>query len=323
MNNSTSIPRAIRLTRLQHLLHQHPQGLTSQELAELTGVCVRTIQRDLLDIQSELGIPLTQEGNRYGILGGYTLPPISFSLNEAMALFLASRLALRQTDENNPHMQQALVKVSDVLPAPVGERLRVGVERIGSLNINQAYLRIYEAVALAWITQRQLQIEYRSLESQTVRQWVVNPYFVEMTGIGYSMYVIGYAVRKGKEGIITFKLDRIQNAEVLDTTFEISPGVDIEALLCSSWGVMWGDEITIKLRFSRQVTRRVKESIWHPSQVIKDLPDDGCIMTVTLGSTVEVTPWIRSWGPDVEVLEPAELREQFHGWANELCRIYK
>ena len=323
MNNSSGTQRAIRLTRLQHLLHQHPQGLTSQELADSTGVCVRTIQRDLLDIQIELGVPLTQNGNRYGIIGGYTLPPISFSLNEAMALFLASRLALRQTDENNPHMQQALVKVSDVLPAPVGERLRAGVERIGSLDINQAYLRIYESVALAWITQRQLKIEYRSLESTTTRLWVINPYFMEMTGIGYSMYVIGYAVREGKEGIITFKLDRIQSAEVLDTAFTIPPDLDIESLLASCWGVMWGDEITIKLKFSPRVTRRLEESVWHPSQVIEDLPGGGCIMTVRLGSTVEVTPWIRSWGPDVEVLEPVALREQFREWASQLTQLYK
>lgn len=323
MNNNTGAQRAIRLTRLQHLLHQHPQGLTTHELAQFTGVNVRTIQRDLLDIQSELGVPLTQDGRRYGIVGGYSLPPVFFTLNEAMSLFLASRLALRQTDENNPHMQQALVKVSDVLPAPVGERLRAGMERIGSLDVNQAFIHTYEAVALAWITQRQLCIEYQSLQSETAKEWILNPYFVEMTGIGYSIYVIGYARREGKEGIITFKLDRILNAEVLDLTFEVPPDLEIENLLASSWGVMWGEEITIKLRFSQRVTRRVKESIWHPSQIINNCPDGGCTLSVTLGSTVEITPWIRSWGSDVEVLEPPELREQFRGWADDLYRMYQ
>jgi predicted DNA-binding transcriptional regulator YafY len=108
LKHGTSIPRSIRLAQLQHLLHKNPKGLTSHELARLCGVCVRTIQRDLLDLQTDLNVPITQNGNRYGILGSYTLPPVFFSLYEAMALFLASRLALRQTDENNPHMQQAL-----------------------------------------------------------------------------------------------------------------------------------------------------------------------------------------------------------------------
>ena len=136
MKNSTSISRSIRLARLQHLLHKNPKGLTSHELARLCGICVRTIQRDLLDLQSDLNVPVTQNGDRYGIIGGYTLPPIFFSLYEAMALFLASRLALRQTDENNPYMQQALVKVSDVLPSPVAERLKTGIEVIAGKKGN-------------------------------------------------------------------------------------------------------------------------------------------------------------------------------------------
>ncbi len=323
MKNSTSIPRSIRLARLQHFLHKYPQGLTSYELADLSGVCVRTIQRDLLDLQSDLGVPITQNGNRYGILGGYTLPPIFFSLYEAMALFLASRLALRQTDENNPYMQQALVKVSDVLPPPVAEHLKTGIKTIATKKVNPDFLKIFESVAVAWITQRQLEIEYLSLDSEKTKEWLLDPYFVEMTGIGYSIYVIGHAVREGKQGIITFKLDRIKSAEVLETTFEIPSDLTIDNLLASSWGIMWGDETRIKLRFSPRVTRRVKESVWHPSELIEDLPEGGCAMTLQVGSPLEVTPWIRSWGPDVEVLEPESLRNEFKTWTQQLYAIYQ
>jgi len=151
---------------------------------------------------------------------------------------------------------------------------------------------------------------------------VVDPYFVEMTGIGYSMYVIGHGVREGKEGIITFKLDRIKAAEVLDTTFEVPAELNIEDLLASSWGVMWGEDTELKLRFSSRVTRRVKECVWHHSQVIEDLPDGGCLMTLQVGSSLEVTPWIRSWGPDVEVLEPLGLRQELAQQVAELAAIY-
>jgi predicted DNA-binding transcriptional regulator YafY len=322
LKNSTSIPRSIRLARLQHLLHKHPQGLTSHELAKLSGVCVRTIQRDLLDLQSDLSVPITQNGNRYGILVSYTLPPIFFSLYEAMAIFLVSRLALRQTDENNPHIQQALIKVSDVLPSPVAERLKAGIETIAGKQVNHDFIKTFESVAIAWITQRQLKIEYLSLCSDKVKEWVLDPYFVEITGIGYSIYVIGQAVRMGKEGIITFKLDRIKSAEILETNFEIPPGLDFEKLLSSSWGIVWGEDTELKLRFSSRVTRRVKECVWHPSQVIDDQPDGGCTMTLQVSSTLEITPWIRSWGPDIEVLEPLGLRQELAQQIAELADIY-
>jgi proteasome accessory factor B len=143
-----------------------------------------------------------------------------------------------------------------------------------------------------------------------------------MSGVGYSTYVIGQASREGRIGIITFKLDRIKKAELLEGSFEIPTGLKLGNLLGSSWGVMWGEETEVKLRFSPKVTRRVKESVWHPSQVVEDLPDGGCLLTVRVGSTLEMTPWIRGWGPDVEVLAPQSLREEFRGWARQLQEIY-
>jgi predicted DNA-binding transcriptional regulator YafY len=46
-------------------------------------------------------------------------------------------------------------------------------------------------------------------------------------------------------------------------------------------------------------------------------------MTLKIGSTLEITPWIRSWGPDVEVLEPKALRESFKQYTAALFEIYK
>lgn len=323
MKGGTSIPRSVRLAKIQHFLYKNPKGLTSRELARLCGVCIRTIQRDLLGLQSELNIPLTQDKDRYAILGGYVLPPISFSLYEAMALFMAARLALRQTDENNPHMRQALAKMASALPPPLTGWLKQSVATFAMKPPNPDFLRIFESVALAWMTQRQMRIMYRSSQSDHAKEWLLEPYFVDMTGVGYSTYVIGYGRREGKEGITTFKLDRIQDAEILKNSFDMPSEFDIVKMLARSWGIIWGEETTVKLRFSPAVTRRVKESVWHPSQTIDDLPDGGCILTMKIGSTLEMTPWIRGWGPDVEVIEPVELREQFRRWAEQMQLIYR
>ncbi|MBT9143313.1 MAG: hypothetical protein DDT29_01713 [Dehalococcoidia bacterium] len=45
------------------------------------------------------------------------------------------------------------------------------------------------------------------------------------------------------------------------------------------------------------LTKCLRESV----QEIQDLPDGGCLLTVKNRSTLEITPWIRGWGPDVEV----------------------
>ncbi len=315
--------RLVRLTQIQHFLHKNKAGLTSKELAQLCDTTVRTIQRDLLVLQSDLHIPLTNKGHdRYGIMNEYVLPPVSYSLYEALGLFLAARLIIRQTDDSNPHIKSALIKLTSVMPKSLGINLRKSIANFGKRLMDIEELDVFEKIAIAWVTQKRMKIIYQSLSHDQDKEWLVNPYFIEMTGVGYSTYLIGYGESADRNGLTTFKLNRIKKVNILDEDFNIPDDFNIEKLLGSSWGVMWGDEIIVKLRFSANVARRVKETVWHQSQQIQDLPDGSCILILKVGSTLEITPWIRGWGSDVEVLEPAELRYQFKNWAKELGKMY-
>ncbi len=315
--------RAIRLLQIQQLLYANPLGLTTRDLARTCDSGIRTIQRDINLIEEGLGAPLINMGHdRYGLKGTYFLPFVSFSLHEAMVLFLASRLVMRQMDESNPHVETALGKLSKALPAGLAGQLMESIQDMKQKSADPHYIEVFEQVSIAWSTQRKMKVLYQSLRGATVKEWLIEPYFLEMSSVGYSCYVIGNAKSDDREGITTFKLNRIKEIEVLDEVYEVPEDVNIREKLQSSWGVMWGDEIEVKLRFSPAAARRVKESTWHLSQVIEELPDGGCLFTVRVGSTLEMTPWIRGWGPDVEVLNPPELREQFREWAHKLNTIY-
>jgi predicted DNA-binding transcriptional regulator YafY len=270
-----------------------------------------------------LNIPLDwQSGDRYVISGSYLLPPFSFTLYEALVVFLASRLAIRQMDEDNPHVKSALSKIASVLPSPLSEQLKQAIDSFQNKPISKAYVHIFEQLAIAWGTRKRVKINYRSLHSNETKEWILDPYFIEMTGTGLSTYVVGNAESADRKGINTFKLDRIQGIERLDEEFEIPDGLDPSKLLENSWGIIWGEGTEVKLKFAPGVTRRVKETTWHPSQKIEDLPDGGCLFTARVGSVLEMTPWIRGWGPDVEVLEPGALREEFKKWAGQMSKMY-
>lgn len=315
--------RAVRLSLIQHYLHQNKKGLTTRELGELCNATVRTIQRDLLILQSDMHVPVEKQAfDRYIIKKDYILPPVSYSLYEALLLFLAARLIIRQTDESNPHLASAIKKLTSTLPGPPAKQLRQSAEHLARKPLNPDDMDIFEKAAIAWITQKRLRIVYHSYHRGEVEEWLVDPYFIEMTGIAYSTYIIGYGETFNKNGMFTYKLNRIKEAEILDESFGLPPELDLDALLSSSWGVIWGDEVEVKLKFSPGVTRRVKESIWHTSQKIEDLPEGGCTLTLKVGSTLEMTPWIRGWGPDVEVLKPESLRKEMKGWAERLAEIY-
>jgi len=124
-------------------------------------------------------------------------------------------------------------------------------------------------------------------------------------------------------GLRIYKIERIEHAELTTDLFEIPTNFDGPALFSRAWGVMYGDDelVEVRLRFSHWVTKRVKETLWHPSQQMKDTPA-GCEWTAQIGDTLEIENWIRGWGADCEVLAPDELREKIMDDVRRLARMY-
>ena len=92
--------RAARLWQIEGLLRRRPQGYSSGELARELGCSTRTIQRDLLVLQIELGAPVEDAPHRRYRIDPAAMPlsPVRFTLHEARAMYLAGRLFLRYAE---------------------------------------------------------------------------------------------------------------------------------------------------------------------------------------------------------------------------------
>jgi len=303
--------KAQRLNLIYNMLMATPKGLTTQELAHRCGVTQRTIQRDLLDLQDEpFRVPLIEEDHRWKVLphSKYILPPVRFELTEAAALFLAARMLSRYADERMPCIESALCKLTAILPSPIAEHIRGIVRALENQPADEAFSQVFATIVMGWALRRKVRIWHQSGSSDNMHEYLLCPYFIEPSGIGYAIYVIGYA--SFFDDVHTFKLERIRRAELTEEAFEMPAGFDVLALLSTAWGVMYGDKTqTVALRFSPMVARRVRETVWHPTQEIVEEPDGGCRLTVRVAHPLEMQPWIRGWGAECEVLAPAWLRE--------------
>jgi proteasome accessory factor B len=155
-----------------------------------------------------------------------------------------------------------------------------------------------------------------------VRQRDFAPYFIEPSGIGYACYVIGLDDWSGE--MRTFKLERLERAQMLEQSYVIPQDFDPNEYLQASWGIMHGEgRVQVVLEFSPAVASRVKESVWHPSQEIDDLKNGGCLFTVQISEPKEMHPWIRSWGAEVEVISPPSLRQIIAEEATRTAAIYQ
>jgi predicted DNA-binding transcriptional regulator YafY len=312
--------RSVRLIEMQDLLRSRRAGYTVKEFADQTGMNVRSIQRDLIVLQTEYGLPLTETRGRWALMKEERLSPLAISLQEARALLIATRLYLRHTDEGDQYGALALKRLAEIMPEGVRDQVRAAAESLSQRKIDPTFSRNMTTVTEAWARHRVLRLAYRSAGKRLSKEVIVEPYFLEPSAAGFATYLIGYS--RTHDQIRTFKIERIVTAEKLPETFSIPPDADIDALLKSAWGIIFGEGIMVKLRFTRDVTWRVKESRWHPSQEVEDLADGGCTLTVSVASLMEIGRWVRSWGDRVEVLAPPELREELRHEALRLARTY-
>ena len=318
MRNLEPVAKAVRLNRMRDLLKQ--RAWTPPELAEAMGVSVRSIQRDLRAIEDDLGTPLEHQDGRYQIRAGDRLPKIDLNLHEARAMMVAVRLFMRYSDEGDPHAGAAMLALARIMPLDVRPQVTAAAEAIARRPVDIHFSRNLTDITEAWARRRVVEISYRSAGKSRIKDVVLHPYFIEPGAAGMATYVIGYS--ETHASMRTFKVERIISVKKLPQRFEIPEDTSIDEILSSAWGIIWGEGIDVVLRFRADVTWRVKETTWHPSQSIEDLDDGGCVLRFSVASMMEVGRWVRSWGDTVEVLEPAELREELRAEAVRLARAY-
>jgi len=305
--------RLARLLSVVSILYSRgsgEQGVAVSDIARLTGMTTRTVYRDINALDDELGVPVFQAGRgRYGIDRKFFLPPLHLTVPEAIVLFLASRLIARWADQYDAAVVSAFTKLADALPQPIARHVAATMLTVGASDPDEPFSRSFSAVARGWAEGRVVEIDYDA-PGAALKHTRVHPYFLEPDAALRSVYLIG--LDEGAGAMRTYKVERIRSATLTTDSYEIPEDFDPDAWLANSWGI-WSSEgtptVDIRLRFDASIAHRVREAVWHRSQVITELPAGGLEMAVTVAGIVEIQPWILSWGGGVEVLEPPELRD--------------
>ncbi len=305
--------RLARLLSVVNILYTRgggEQGVAVTDIARLTNMNVRTVYRDLRALEDELAVPIFQAGRgRYGIERKFLLPPLHLTVPEAIVLFLAARLIARWSDESDQAVISTFTKVASELPQPIARHVTATMLAVGDQASDERYTAIFNSVARGWAEGRVVEIVYQSSagESRTTR---VRPYLLEPFAAGRSIYLIGHDETAG--AMRTYKIERIRQAILTMDRYEIPDDFDPAQFLANSWGI-WSSDTTppvnVRLRFDANVARRVRETTWHRSQLLTDLPDGRVELSLRVAGIIEIRPWILSWGDQVEVLEPPELRD--------------
>lgn len=322
----SELSRVERLRQIEDALFAAaPGGLSVSDLARRFQVHRTTIWRDLGSLDRE-GVPLANNGTRVSLLRERYVSRVRLNLNEATALFLAARLLSRYADAHNPYVISGIEKLAAAMPRDlIQQHMRLAAAVVRQRHEQPGLTRVLERLTEAWAERRRVRLWQHPTETCVrTEPRLFDPYFIEPSGAGYSLYVIGYDLSRAD--MRTFHIRRLVRVELTDEHFEPRPDVDLYALLTRAWGINWGaGGVThrVRLRFPPgRITTRVKASEWHLSQEIVDEPDGGCVLAVTVGDWVEMLPFILQWGGDCEVLEPAELRGEVARMVQAAAALY-
>jgi predicted DNA-binding transcriptional regulator YafY len=327
--NTDAYKKLERLLQIIKRFRGPRQRWRTREIADAIEVNEDTASKYLKELSTSGLLPVRKDGHYWVLPEGAFVPELKLSLSypEAVGLYLAGRLLAQTQDEQNWHITMALQKLVEALPDSLKEqqktllKLLIFQEQDQETEPQRDLSHIFLVLANGWITHRRVRLQYAPPHKGSF-DCLFDPYLLEPSAIGRTIYALGQS--SSVNALRTYKLERIQKAELTDEVFTLRPDFDGPKLLQQAWGVMYGDEqlVQVHLRFSTEVTPRVRETRWHPSQSLQ-LTREGCEWTALIGDTLEIEPWIRSWGADCEVLAPDELRASIISHMRRAVRMYQ
>jgi predicted DNA-binding transcriptional regulator YafY len=218
--------RADRLFQLVQLVRGRRLS-TGDWLAARLAVSLRTVYRDIADLQTQ-GVPIQGEaGVGYRMGAGFDLPPLMFSRSEAKALVACVRIAQARLDpELATAAEQALHKIVGVLPAAVRAAAESMALHAPVSSLNAATRARLLTLRKATEAKRKLRFCYLDLNDQPSER------SVRPLGCFYwdAVWILA-AWCELRADFRNFRVDRMDALGVSDESFRDEPGRTLADLL--------------------------------------------------------------------------------------------
>lgn len=327
---STPQNKALRLLHLIELLQQK-EWMPNELQAEL-GLEIRAVHNYLKEAKTlaeRLGLSFIHDPIRKT----YSINQIErLNTIESLVTHAALRMLAHHSPGYNSAYQGALRKLAKNLPEPLR---KIAIDSTEALKQRPASPNgsNLERIAEAWLGRNPIAFNYK-LPNDRVIKVELEVYFVEISRANMAVYIIGRDLLYGKaihylDNLKAYKLDRITGAVSLeDSTYTIPEDFEPHEYLSSAWGIVTSpNPITVKLKFSPAAAYRIKEGGYPNFKKVEQLEDGYILVEIEIGIDdqgfpLELLPWIQSWGPRVEVLEPQHLRERWLEEAQALVEQY-
>ena len=319
--------RLERFYKIDQLLKDR-KAVSFAAMKDALGVSRATLKRDLVYMRDRFNAPVEYdralEGYRFGRPRAgprYELPGLWFSASEIHALLTALQLLTG--------LQPGLL---DSRVAPLTERLRAILgggdhswheveKRIRILQPGRRAPRTehFGTVAAALLKRLRLHIRhYNRVEDRETERDISPQRLVHYRD---NWYVDAWCHLRND--LRSFAVDAIRAAQLLDTRAREVPKAELDEYLKGGYGIFAGRVVQwATLRFAPLAARWVASQSWHSSQRARFEKDGSYVLELPYANDRELLMEILKYGPEVEVLAPAALREKVNEQLEAAARRY-
>ena len=292
-----------RLFRILYYILEK-EKVTANELADKFEVSVRTIYRDI-DSISSVGVPIfTTQGKGGGIKidNEYILNKSLFDANEKEQI-IAALQGLEKT--NKVYKSELITKLSALFKIKNSNWIEIDFTSWGS---NNTYQDLFNTLKIAIINKNIISFSYISSKAEKINREVkpIRLLFKEQDWYLYAFCLLRNDFRY-------FKLSRIRDLEVLAINYE--DNFENEVLKKE---LKYENIVNIKLKFDKSVAFRVYDEF----KAIEEDEKGNLYVEMKIPNNYKLYNYIFSFGANVEILEPKEIRNQFKNMINKIAKKY-
>ena len=292
-----------RLFRILYYILEK-EKVTANELADKFEVSVRTIYRDI-DSISSVGVPIfTTQGKGGGIKidNEYILNKSLFDANEKEQI-IAALQGLEKTNE--AYKSELITKLSTLFKIKNSNWIEIDFTSWGS---NNTYQDLFNALKIAIINKNIISFSYNSSKAEKINRRVkpIRLLFKEQDWYLYAFCLLRNDFRY-------FKLSRIKDLEVLAINYE-----DNFENIVLKREIKYENTVNIKLKFNKSVAFRVYDEF---KAIVEDKKGN-LYVEMKIPNNYKLYNYIFSFGANVEILEPKEIRNQFKNMINKIAKKY-
>jgi predicted DNA-binding transcriptional regulator YafY len=304
---------AVELLELAVALQGSSVGLPLEEIQARFRISRRTAERRLAALSKlfpgELSAQVYDDGRKHWRLRGAVTRLLRVEPAEVAALEAAAALVER---EGYPDQGRALrslagkVRALDARPAldtdaevllqSQGMAMRPGPRP-------KIPAEVVDVLREALLRSRAVRLDYRARLDGRVTRRVVHPHGFLLGG---RHYLVAYD--PAARGLRLFGLADIRSVELDARGFERRRGFDLRAWAQRSFGVWQEEPRDVVWRFGPVAAPAARDYVFHPSQRMEEQSDGSLVVRFRAGGLWEMAWHLFQWGPDVEVVRPAELR---------------